>query len=248
MKIKQILEFLDKKFPLSTACSFDNVGLLIGDGDKEVEKAVVALDCTMDVIKTAIDNNCQLIITHHPVIFDPLKTILKDSIAYQVIKNNLSVISMHTNLDMGVGGVNDNLCKLLSPIKVETVVCEDDFKLKKCLLSPISADNFATKLKSILGGVVRYTDNGKQVENLLVCSGSGGDFVELVKRFGCDALLTGDVKHNQFCTADLLGVSLFDAGHFNTEDIIVEPLKELLQNEFSKIQFITNHNNIIKNR
>ena len=248
MTVKDIFKFLNKKFPVDTACDFDNVGLLIGDGDKTVRKAIVALDCTMDVIRDALKNGCELIITHHPVIFEPLKNVLKGSIPYEVIRNNLSVISMHTNLDIGVGGVNDCLCEILSPKAIETVIASDGYALKKCTISPVSADSLADSLKNVLGGSIKFTDSGKTIETVLVCSGSGGNFVNEIKGFECDALLTADVKHNQFLEANLLGVSLFDAGHFNTEDVVINPLKELLQNEFSDVQFITNHNNVIKNR
>ncbi len=248
MTVKDIFEFLNKKFPVNTACDFDNVGLLLGDGEQTVAKAILALDCTMDVINDAISNGCELIITHHPVIFNPLKNVLKGSIPYEIISNKLSVISMHTNLDIGNGGVNDCLCELLSPISVETVIASDGYALKKCTLSPISADALADSLKSTLGGSVKFTDSGKMIENVLVCSGSGGNFVNEVKNFECDALITADVKHNHFLEADLFRISLFDAGHFNTEYVVINPLKELLQNEFLDIEFLTNHNNIIKNR
>ncbi len=248
MTVQDIFEFLDRKFPVSTACDFDNVGLLVGDGEQQVTKALVTLDCTLGAIETAVDNRCELIITHHPVIFNPLKNVLKGSIVHTLIKNGLSVISMHTNLDIGDGGVNDNLCNVLSPISVETVIASDGYALKKCAVSPISADDLAEKLKSALGTVVKYTGENKEIENILVCSGSGGNFVNEVKNFGCDALVTADVKHNQFLEADLLDISLFDAGHFNTEDIVIEPLKELLERNFTNINFITYHNNVIKNR
>lgn len=246
MTVKDIFNFLNKKFPVDTACSFDNVGLLIGDSECEVKKAVIALDCTTDVIKSAVENKCQLIITHHPVIFEPLKNVLKGSIPYEVIRNNLSVISMHTNLDIGTGGVNDSLCELLSPLSVETVIASDGYALKKCTLSPISADALADSLKSLLGGCIKYTDCKKEIKTVLVCSGSGGSFINEVLNFECDALITADVKHNQFLEAQRLDVSLFDAGHFNTEDIVIEPLKAMLQKQFQEIQFISNHESVIK--
>ncbi len=248
MTVKDIFEFLNRKFPVCDACDFDNVGILVGDKECEVTKAVIALDCTLDIIKTAVDNDCQLIITHHPVIFEPLKNVLKGSIVYEIIKNDLTVISMHTNLDVGIGGVNDCLCQLLSPLSVETVIASDGYALKKCTISPITADCLAEKLKSILGGAIKYTDIKTHIENILVCSGSGGNFINEVSNFGCDALVTADVKHNQFLDADRLGIAIFDAGHFNTEDVVIEPLKELLEKQFSKIEFITNHDSVIKNR
>ncbi len=248
MKVKDIFEFLNRKFPVDTACDFDNVGILIGDESQEVTKAVVTLDCTMKAIKTAIENDAELIITHHPVIFTPLKNVLKGSIVYEAIRNNISVISMHTNLDIGVGGVNDTLCKVLSPLAVETVIASDGYALKKCSVPPITPDALAQKLKTALGGCIKYTDCAEKIEKILVCSGSGGNFISEVKNFGCDALVTADVKHNHFMEAELSSVALFDAGHFNTEDIIVEPLAQMLQNEFSNIEFITNHIVSIKNR
>ena len=248
MKVIDILKLLNQKYPVDTACDFDNVGLLIGDSQQTVTKVLLALDCTPSAINKAIKNGCELIITHHPVIFNPLKNVLRGSIVYEVVCNNLSVISMHTNLDIGAGGVNDCLCDILSPLSVETVIASDGYALKKCTVSPIAADALADSLKSHLGGNIRFTDSGKMIKTILVCSGSGGNFINEVEDFDCDALVTADVKHNHFLDSDRLGVSLFDAGHFNTEDIVLEPLKELLQAEFSDITFITDHNNVIKNR
>ncbi len=248
MTVRDIFNFLNEKYPVDTACGFDNVGILIGDPDAFVSKAIVALDCTTDAIKTARNNGCELIITHHPVIFSPLKHVLKGSIAYEVLKNGISVISMHTNLDIGEGGVNDNLVKILSPISVETVLTYDGYAIKKCEIEPISADDLAEKVKSTLGGAVKYTDCKKPITSILVCGGSGGNYVEETAKFGADALLTADVKHNHFLDADRLGVALFDAGHFDTEDVVIEPLKELLQSKFNEIEFITNHTKVIKNR
>ncbi len=248
MKVKDIFDFLNKKFPIDTACDFDNVGLLLGDGEQAVTKAVIALDCTTDVIDNAIANGCDLIITHHPVIFEPLKKVLKGSIVYNVIRNNLSVISMHTNLDVGEGGVNDSLCELLSPLSIETVVASDGYALKKCFISPVTADDLAENLKSTLGGCIKYTYCKKEIKTVLVCSGSGGNFINEVLNFDCDALITADVKHSQFLEAQRLGVCLFDAGHFNTEDVVVEPLKAMLEKQFQEIQFISNHKSVIKNR
>ena len=248
MTVQNIFDFLNQKFPVETALGFDNVGILVGDNQKTVKNAVIALDCTTDVINTAIKNNCQLIITHHPVIFNPLKNVLKGSIVYDLIKNDLSVISMHTNVDIGNGGVNDSLCEIFSPKSIETVLTYDGFQIKKCAISPVSSDDLATLLKEKLNGGIKYVATNKLIENILVCGGSGGNYINEVLKYGADALITADVKHNHFIDADRLGVALFDAGHFNTEDVVIEPLKNLLEKEFSDINFITNHFTAIKNR
>lgn len=247
MTVKDIFDFLNEKFPTETACDFDNVGLLVGDPNTEVKKAVVALDCTPNTVNTAIKNGCQLIITHHPVIFDPLKRVLAGSAVYEVIKSGISVISMHTNLDVGIGGVNDCLCSALSLENVKKVPAADGYLLNVGELpSPLCPDSLAEYIKEKLGGGVKYFGTDKEIKRVLLCSGSGGSYVTEVKKHNCDALITADVKHNQFLDAERLDVSLYDAGHFETEDVVTEPLKRLLTQNFPSIQFITEHTTKIK--
>lgn len=247
MTVKNIFDFLNEKFPTDTACDFDNVGLLVGDPNTAVTKAVVALDCTPSAVNTAIQNGCQLIITHHPVIFDPLKQVLAGSAVYEVIKNGISVISMHTNLDVGVGGVNDCLSSALSLENVTKVAAADGYLLNIGeLTSPLYPDGLALYIKERLGGAVKYVGAERQIKRVLLCSGSGGSYLGEVLIQGCDALITADVKHNQFLDAQRLGVSLFDAGHFDTEDIVTEPLKQMLEHKFSSITFISEHTSKIK--
>ncbi len=246
MTVKEIFEFLNRKYPVDTALSFDNVGILAGNPQAEVSKAIITLDCTMDTVNKAVDNNCELIITHHPVIFESLKNVLKGSIVYDVIRNNLTVISMHTNLDLGLGGVNDSLCETVFGERGEKVIAEDGYVLNKCSISPISAEAFAAQLKNTLGGSIKYTAPNTEISNILVCSGSGGGYIYEAKAHGCDALLTADVKHNVFLDAERLGIALFDAGHYNTEDIIVAPLNSLLSKEFPQVKFLESHHTAIK--
>ncbi len=248
MTVQDIFNFLNAKFPTATACDFDNVGLLVGDKDKTVSKALIVLDCTMIAIEEAINSGCELIISHHPVIFNPLKRILKGDIVFEAIKNNISIISMHTNLDQGSNGVNDILCDILEPTQKGTFVGYDNFIFRKCTISPISSDDLADKLKLKLGGSIKYVPSNKMIENVLVCGGSGGNFIIDAQNFGFDALITADVKHNHFLDAQHNGIALFDAGHFNTENVVIEPLKELLQNKFPQIKFKTNHISLIKSR
>lgn len=247
MTVKNIFDFLDEKFPTETACDFDNVGLLVGNPDTEVKKAVIALDCTPNAITAAVENGCQLIITHHPVIFDPLKRVLAGSAVYEVIKNGISVISMHTNLDMGIGGVNDCLSVALSLENATKVKAQDGYMLNTGeLTSPLYPDGLALYIKEKLGGAVKYVGAERQIKRVLLCSGSGGSYLNEVLRHGCDALITADVKHNHFLDAERLGVSVFDAGHFDTEDVVTEPLKRLLEQRFADITFIADRSSKIK--
>lgn len=246
MTVKQIFRFLDSRFPVSSACDFDNVGLLVGDGEGKVNKALIALDCTMDIVQEAVKENCELIITHHPVIFSPLKNVIKGSIVYELIRNGISVISMHTNLDVGEGGVNSSLCSVIGLENVNFHTACDGYVLQKGEISECSADSFAERLKLKLNTVVKYVDGGKNIRNVLVCSGSGGDFIADAISGGFDALVTADIKHHQFLEAKDNGISLFECGHFNTEDVVIEPLCDLLKAEFSDLEFITTHKSNIK--
>ena len=245
MTVQNIFDFLNSRFPVDTACGFDNDGTLVGDRNKTVTKAIIALDCTMPVINEALKNGCELIITHHPVIFNGIKSVLDDTLVYEIIKNGLSVISMHTNLDQGDDGVNDTLCNVIGLKNVETVEAPDKFLLKKGEISPLSADDFAKHLKNVLNYPVKYVGEG-EIKNVLVCSGSGAQYHTQCIVNGCDALVTAEVRHNNFLDAAQNGVALFDCGHFNTEVVVIKPLCEMLSNEFNNIQFIANTDSQIK--
>ncbi len=245
--VKEVFDFLNRRFPVDTACDFDNVGLLIGDETAAVTKALVALDCTEAVLKLAITKHCELIVTHHPVIFKPLKTVTADSLVWRLVQNGISVISMHTNLDMGTGGVNDSLCTALGLDNVQKVQAEDGFLLNAGTLSPAkSADELARHIKARLGGAVKYVGRAEPIKRVLICSGSGGDYLSLAADRHYDALITADVKHHLFLEAEQVGVALFDAGHFDTEDVVVEPLTHLLQEQFPTVSFAEDHTSQIQ--
>lgn len=246
MTVKSIFEFLNSRFPVSDAMDFDNVGILIGDPETEIKKALVCLDCTLEAINYAKEKGCDLIITHHPVIFSPLKNILKGSVQYEVLRYNLSVISMHTNLDIGVGGVNDCLCEVLGFKDIENITAYDGYTVKSATVSPADPCSFARHIKSKIGGCVKFVKGKSQITKVLVCGGSGGNYIEDAVRLGADALVTADVKHHHFLMAYDNGISLYDAGHFNTEDVVTEPLKELLAKEFKETEFLTFHSKSIK--
>ncbi len=246
MTVRDIYSFLDRLFPFDTACDFDNSGLLAGDFDADVNNVLITLDCTKKAIDKAIGGNCELIITHHPVIFTPLKAVTADTPLYKAIRNGISIISAHTNLDMAKDGVGECLCKTINLFNIASFSASDGFILKKGDHSPVSAADFAKEISGALGGRVKYTDTHRKIEKVLVCSGSGGEFIADAEACGFDALVTADVKHHQFIAAEKASVCLFDAGHFETEDIIIEPLKATLKTRFPEINFHTYHSDLIK--
>ncbi len=246
MKVNDIFEFLNEFCPFDTACDFDNTGLLIGDKDCDVTRVVVALDCTEDVINEATKIGAELIITHHPVIFSPLKSVTADGIAYRLIKSGISVISAHTNLDITDGGVNDCLAKALKLRNVEKIVCEDGFSFRKGVLDKeYTPDEFALYVKEALNFSPRFTIGKTKIKTVAVCGGSGGDMLYDAVNANADALVTADVKHNIFIEAANMDFTLIDCGHFNTEDVVIEPLKSILSKKFPDITFVTNHKSYI---
>ena len=246
MTVNNVLDYLKEKYPLDTACDFDNVGLLVGDGNATVSKAVVCLDCDINTVNYAKEIGANLIVTHHPVIFNGLKAVTVGTVVYEAVKANISVISMHTNLDIAVGGVTEQLCKSIGLTNVKPFTAHDGFLIREADCSITNADKLACHIKLALGGAVKYADSGKPIHRVLVCSGSGGEFLTDVIIGGYDALISADIKHNVFIDAVNQGVAVFDAGHYASENVIVKPLCNELKAEFSSIEFSEFNNDKIK--
>lgn len=228
--VKDIYNYIDSFAPFDTAEEWDNSGLLVGDEKAEVTKILFALDVTTDVIEQAVTCGADLIITHHPVIFKPVSNVLSDSLVYKLINNNISIICAHTNYDKANDGVNDILCKTVgfsSFNKVDgTCLNVGSFE------NGVPTENFVNHIKNVLGCVVRYNSLKKDVKKVAVCSGSGSDYLILAKELGCDALLTGDASHHAFLDANEMNILLVAAGHFETENIAIEPLINKIKEKY----------------
>ncbi len=229
--VKDIYNFIDSFAPFNTQAEWDNSGLLVGNENSVVNKIIFALDVTSDVIEQAKNVGADLIVTHHPVIFKPVSNVLKDSLIYKIIKNNMSIICAHTNYDKAIDGVNDILCCTVGADKIEKI--EDTFLNIATFNNTYSADEFANHLKLKLNGAVRYNNLNKSISKIAVCSGSGSDYLNMAKELQCDALLTGDASHHAFLDAYEIGIVLFACGHFETEMIAIKPLLEKIENEFN---------------
>ncbi len=246
MTVYDVYRLIDGRFPFDSAAEYDNVGLLVGDMNATVKRALVTLDCTKAAAEKAVELGATLIITHHPVIFDPLKSVTADSVVHFCIQHGISVISAHTNVDMGQDGINDKLCEMLSLLEVEPLMA-DGFMLRRGVLpSPLTAAELAKCCETLFSIPVRFTDGGKKIKTVAVCSGSGGSMLDSVMPHA-DAFVTSDVKHSQFIAAANNGFSVFDCGHFNTEDVIVEPIKNLLCENLPEIEFFAFHGKEILN-
>ena len=230
MTVKDIYDYLNLIAPFDTAEEWDNCGLTVGSFNKEVKKIYIALDVTNDVLEAATSFGADLVITHHPMIFNAVSQILGDSIVYKAVASGMSFIASHTCLDKAEGGVNHCLANKVGIKNLKT--SEKDEFLKFGEIEPCTAEEFAKIIKSALGGAVSFTDAGKTIKTVALCSGGGGDLVAEAKNIGADAFLTGEAKHHEYLLSKDSGVSMFVAGHFETENVVCEYLYNSLNEKF----------------
>ena len=234
MKLNDITLFADQLAPFDTAEEWDNVGLLVGSPEAQIGRVLLSLDITPAVVQEAKNIGAQLIVSHHPVIFSPLHALRPDSAEYLLAKYDIAALCLHTNLDRADQGVNTALAAALG--LDNTVFFSQDFLLIGEPERSCSAEDFAALVKERLHAPsVRFTAG--KVTRAAVSSGGGGEGVELCERFGCDAFVTGELKHHQYLYAVERGIAAFDAGHFSTENVILAPLKKQLEVRFPDIVF-----------
>lgn len=240
MKVNDVLLYLSDKAPLDLKMDFDNVGLLVGDPQCEVKRILISLDITSDVIDEAIDTGSNLIISHHPVIWDPMKEVLLTNVqqrkVIKLIQNNISAICMHTNLDIVTDGVNDVLLDLLGANPDEVLeLTGESYGCGRIgsLNDEMSLDQFLDICKTKLHTKgIRFYDAGRPVKRIAVMGGSGGNEIELCYIKNCDTYVTSDIKYDQFLLAKELGINLIDADHFYTENPVTNRILEWLTSEY----------------
>jgi dinuclear metal center YbgI/SA1388 family protein len=237
MKVKEIMDVLQGLAPFETQMDFDNAGLLIGSLYQEVHRVGVVLDVTMEAVEFAVKQGIDCIVSHHPVIFAPLKSVGEDSVVYQLIRHGICVISAHTNLDAAEGGVNDALASALKLTQIQPLALPFETTPAMgrigTLLKPMNTNDFVSHVCDCLGTHVKYTQATKEVKTVAVCGGAGADFLEPAMLAGADALVTSELKHHQWLMAKAEDFLVVDAGHFETEQVVVAPLAEMLKEKLS---------------
>lgn len=241
-RICDIYDLIDAVAPFSTALDFDNCGLLVGDGNTVVTRALLALDITPAVVAEAASMNANLIISHHPVIFHPLKALGPQDVAYQLASRGIAALCCHTNLDLSpVCGVNVALgSKLgLRNVRREDVFGEDCVLFSGDLEEPLEPEAFAALVKERLSApMVRYCSGGRPVQRVFYCSGSGGENVHLAACRGADAYLTGEIKHHEELEAVSSRLTCVAAGHYHTEKVFAEFLASYLKKRVPDTAFL----------
>lgn len=249
--VKDIFDFLNTLAPVQLKMSFDNVGILAGNENSPVKKCLLALDITDDVIDEAIALRADVIVSHHPLIFHELKSVVESDLVgrklIKLIKNDISAVCMHTNLDIAQGGVNDALMSALGGTVsgfLERCGIDSEQIPVGCgrigeLAESVDLQSFLSVCKCALKtNGLRYHDAGLPVKRLAVMGGSGGDCIALAKSLGCDTYVTADIKYNGFLDAKEIGINLIDADHFCTENVIIPVLHEKLSEKFEDVEFI----------
>ena len=240
--VADILNFIETLSPRTMKMEWDNVGLLCGSKSAEVTKVLVALDPFEGVCQEAVEIGAQLIITHHPLIFQAPKAITDEtSIGRSIMRlcrHGISAINAHTNLDQAPGGVNDVLAAKLGLENVEIVNPQNGIGLMRCGdVAEQSLENFLALVKECLGcDGLRYVCGSKTVHKVAVGGGSCAGGMLEAKSAGCDTFVTADIKYNQFWDAYDLGMNLIDAGHFHTENPVVAVLADKIAAAFPEIQ------------
>ena len=236
--VKAILDWFETFAPVSSAMDFDNVGLLVGDKNAAVSRVLLTLDVSAEAVDEAASLGCELIISHHPVIFNPLKRLDARSVPYLLAERGIAAVCMHTNLDLSEEfGVNTCLAEALGAQKLRKS------QLGECLFigelpRETDAESFAARVKEALGcSGLRYTTAKATVKTVAVASGAGGSDIFAAAEEGADVLVTGEIKHHEINAANEAGVNIVDAGHFKSEDVVILPLKKRLETAFSDISF-----------
>lgn len=249
-EVRDIYRFIDRIAPFHTQEGFDNAGFLVGRGDRDVKKVLVALDITEEVVQEAVQWRAELIVAHHPVIFQPVKSVTDETVAGRVLlaltENRIAAICAHTNLDAAHGGVNGCLARVLELTEIGQL-CQagvDDKgrpygigRTGTAHQPGLSAAEYAAFVKEKLGSAcLRFVDGGQPVQRVAVGGGACGSMLEDAIARNCDTFVTADVKYNQFLEAKAMGLNLLDAGHFPTENVVCAPLARRLAKEFPQAE------------
>ena len=246
--VKTIEQALFRLAPKELAFSWDNVGHLEGDPAQEVQRVLVALDVTEDVVSEAEKLGCQLIVSHHPLMNvrwhqAEMQTLRPDRylgrLLRRLVKADISVISMHTNLDIAPGGVNDALAEALRIEDPGPLPGDADHLCRMGhLQNAIKLSDFADTVCEALGANgVRYAGS-RPVQCVAVGGGACGDYIDTVIAAGCDTFVTSDLTYHQFLDAVPKGINLIDAGHFPTEDPVCAKLVTYLEKEFPQLTIL----------
>ena len=240
MKIQEFCTVMDRVAPKELALEFDNPGLLVEPDHMEISRVLVALDCTTEVAKEAAQWGADLVLTHHPLFFHPVKHMTyrdpDTAAACLLLRNGIGLYAAHTNLDAAHNGVNDTLCALLGI--QEAIPFDEGIGRVGTLRDKETLAAFTKRAETLLQTRVLVSGDAERLlSRVAVMGGSGGSAVAAAAAQGADVLLTGEVKYSDALNAQTLGLGLIVAGHYETEVVVLEPLIKRLQNDCFGVQY-----------
>lgn len=242
MKMSDWLQLMEDIAPLSMQEVWDNSGLQIDYGNEEVERILVALEITGDVIEEANAKKTNMIVVHHPLIFEPIRKIdyrdMEGDYILRLIRGGISVYAAHTNFDSARNGNNDRLMELLGIQRFSRLNMpgrgfeESTLARIGTLPEPILFTDFLNRLDRVLGhpgGVKVSGDAGRLIQKVAICCGGGGEYYQGALAAGADVFVSGDIKHHEAQRARESGLCVVDAGHYGTEQIFVRNMAQQLK-------------------
>ncbi|MGL4732892.1 MAG: Nif3-like dinuclear metal center hexameric protein [Fusobacteriaceae bacterium] len=252
MILEKIISEIERCYPRKNAEKWDNVGLLIGDRKREIKKIILALDADMETIDYAIEEKADLLITHHPFIFNPIKDINTDTLLgekiIKSIKKDLAIYSIHTNIDSSFQGLNEYI---LSKIGVEKFKILDEktednkigigryYKTDKEYRVEEYIELIKEKLD--LDKVILYSEDSehlKPIKKIALINGAGISYWKKARFFGCDTIITGDVKYHEALDAIEAGMKVIDLGHYESEKLFFELMEFKIKESFLDLLII----------
>ena len=252
MKLKDITNIIEKWSPLQQAETFDNVGLLVGNPNSNVEKALITIDTTETVIEEAIKNKCDLIITFHPIIFSELKQVTENTYVERVvkkaIKNNINIYAIHTNLDNNPKGVNYKISEILSLKNTSILLKKDNKDIGMGMIGDLSKElnelEFFEFLKHNMD--VKYIKHspflGKKIKKIAVLGGSGSFAINEAINQKADCYVTSDLKYHDYFKAEKK-ILLADIGHYESEHFTKQLILDFFIKKIPKFACIISKTN-----
>lgn len=235
MRCSEICELLEQEYGLEYACDWDNPGLLAGRRDKEVKNILLALDATDEAVRTAAEQKADMLITHHPMIFSPIKRVTDDDLIGRrllaLIRNDISYYAMHTNYDArGMADISARLLNLQECTVLEEIKDGEGIGRVGVLPKRMTLRECAELVKQAyqIPNVRIYGDKDKTVYTAAVCPGAGKSTLPQALKFGCDVYITGDIDHHTGVDAVDTGLCVIDAGHYGIEHIFMDDVRNYL--------------------
>ncbi|MFL0247399.1 Nif3-like dinuclear metal center hexameric protein [Candidatus Clostridium stratigraminis] len=254
LKVRDLRNLMENLAPVNLKEDYDNVGLMVGNLEKEVSSILVALDCTLQVIKEAKEKNCNFILTHHPLLFIKPRSVTDETLIgkkiIELIRNDIAVYSAHTNLDSVYYGLNDMLVKLLGYENYSIIEVnnsnnsseKDGIGRLAVLPSPLTLIKICNHVKDKLEvkGLRYVGEDSKLIRRVAVVNGSGEDYYEAAFKLGADLIITGDTKYHNTSDFSEMGMAIIDAGHFESEWPALKIFADNLRDELSALNYTNN--------